>query len=241
MNGHAADTKQAIAVHINSLQDKPVAAYAASHNKDFDSYYSTRVEWFLISDIVSTLMLDCENPQIAPFGVTRPKWYWPEPVKKLLLKIVNAVLISFKVISEVVYGSLPAMRQTSSQHFDDRWLAHIDRSRAAYGMSCLPHRWQKTVDNLGDYFEGCVCERVLFILISSHAPNWNGATVFCNNLRSSSDMILGRAMNLMVQPALGHHLRPTAEGYGSQGMEIVTIHTPQYLHGKQRGKDDSVR
>ncbi|KAJ8888144.1 hypothetical protein PR048_007631 [Dryococelus australis] len=29
MNGHKADTKQAIVGHINNLQDKPVAAHAA--------------------------------------------------------------------------------------------------------------------------------------------------------------------------------------------------------------------
>ncbi|KAJ8884296.1 hypothetical protein PR048_016153 [Dryococelus australis] len=43
MNDHRADTKEAITGHINNLQDKPVAANAASHNKDFHSCYSTRV------------------------------------------------------------------------------------------------------------------------------------------------------------------------------------------------------
>ncbi|KAJ8869430.1 hypothetical protein PR048_028420 [Dryococelus australis] len=43
MNGHRADTKQAIAGDINNLEDKPVAARAASHNKDFDSCCSIRV------------------------------------------------------------------------------------------------------------------------------------------------------------------------------------------------------
>ncbi|KAJ8891628.1 hypothetical protein PR048_004156 [Dryococelus australis] len=42
MNGHRADTKQAIAGHINNLQDKLVA-HAPSYNKDFNSCYSTRV------------------------------------------------------------------------------------------------------------------------------------------------------------------------------------------------------
>ncbi|KAJ8870944.1 hypothetical protein PR048_027246 [Dryococelus australis] len=37
-----------------------------------------------------------------------------------------------------------------------REVAHIDGSRAADGISCLPHRWQRTVDNLGDWFEGLV-------------------------------------------------------------------------------------
>ncbi|KAJ8874118.1 hypothetical protein PR048_024959, partial [Dryococelus australis] len=43
MNGHRADTKQAIVGHINNLQDKPVSTHA-THNKDFDSCYSTRVQ-----------------------------------------------------------------------------------------------------------------------------------------------------------------------------------------------------
>jgi hypothetical protein len=35
-----------------------------------------------------------------------------------------------------------------------REVAHISESHAADGIHRLPHRWQQTVDNLGDYFEG---------------------------------------------------------------------------------------
>lgn len=35
-----------------------------------------------------------------------------------------------------------------------REVAHISESHAADGIHRLPHRWQRTVDNLGDYFEG---------------------------------------------------------------------------------------
>ncbi|KAJ8896549.1 hypothetical protein PR048_001893 [Dryococelus australis] len=38
-------------------------------------------------------------------------------------------------------------------------VAHIDGSHAADGISRLPHRWQRTVDNLGDYFDGCLTAR----------------------------------------------------------------------------------
>ncbi|KAJ8873857.1 hypothetical protein PR048_024693 [Dryococelus australis] len=59
-----------------------------------------------------------------------------------------------------------ALTTISSTHFpyDDeadfvtafrREVAHIDGSRAADGISRLSHRWQRTVDNLGDHFEGC--------------------------------------------------------------------------------------
>ncbi|KAJ8894426.1 hypothetical protein PR048_007079 [Dryococelus australis] len=65
MNGHTADTKQTIAGHINSLQDKPVAAHAASHNKDFDSYYSTRSSCTFtgITWNRDTLFIYLENPK----------------------------------------------------------------------------------------------------------------------------------------------------------------------------------
>ena len=36
-----------------------------------------------------------------------------------------------------------------------REVAHINETHAADGIVCLPHRWQRTVDNVGDYFEGC--------------------------------------------------------------------------------------
>jgi hypothetical protein len=35
-----------------------------------------------------------------------------------------------------------------------REVAHISESHAADGIHRLPYRWQRTVDNLGDYFEG---------------------------------------------------------------------------------------
>ncbi|KAJ8868526.1 hypothetical protein PR048_030054 [Dryococelus australis] len=60
---------------------------------------------------------------------------------------------------EVVDGPLPAMRQTGNtidcmRSVDARHLS----SKCCDG--CLPHRWQRTVDNLRDYFEGCLKQLV---------------------------------------------------------------------------------
>jgi hypothetical protein len=35
-----------------------------------------------------------------------------------------------------------------------REVVHISESHAADGIHRLPYRWQRTVDNLGEYFEG---------------------------------------------------------------------------------------
>ena len=35
-----------------------------------------------------------------------------------------------------------------------REVSHVNDTHAANGIQRLPHRWQRTVETLGDYFEG---------------------------------------------------------------------------------------
>ncbi|KAJ8872262.1 hypothetical protein PR048_025864 [Dryococelus australis] len=46
-------------------------------------------------------------------------------------------------------------RRFANMQAFQREVLHTDGSHAAGGISRLPHRWQRTVDNLGDYFEVC--------------------------------------------------------------------------------------
>ena len=36
-----------------------------------------------------------------------------------------------------------------------RGMVHIDASHTAGSIQCLPHHWQRCVEALGEYFEGC--------------------------------------------------------------------------------------
>ncbi|KAJ8872317.1 hypothetical protein PR048_025921 [Dryococelus australis] len=60
-SSHRAYSKQAIAGNIHNLQDNPVAAHAASQNKNLDSCYSTRV--------VRALQSSSKNSELTTLGM----------------------------------------------------------------------------------------------------------------------------------------------------------------------------
>jgi len=61
-------------------------------------------------------------------------------------------------------------------------VAQICASGHTDGVLLLPHRWQRTVDNLGDYFESCyefvrVVSLTLFVPYSFCTPKQNNETM----------------------------------------------------------------